>query len=124
MTAARRALAGEIPRRVARLEQDRGKTFKLTPDGLLTWRGGPVARLTAGSSPLQPRIKTLSSEFLDGAQSERVRKRLAAWLDRHLRANLPQLLETADASLSGPARGLLFQLTEAMGTLPRRSVSL
>ena len=123
LTAARRALTQEIPRRVAALEQDRPKAFKLSPEGQLTWHGAPVAFLAAGSSPLQPRIKTLTSEFLDGAQNERIRKRLATWLDRHLRASLPRLFAEPSDPLSGPARGLLFQLIEAMGALPRKAVA-
>ncbi|MCH6586864.1 MAG: disulfide oxidoreductase, partial [Proteobacteria bacterium] len=48
LTAARRALAGEIPARVKRLELDGDAAFALEADGRLAWRGVPVARLAAG----------------------------------------------------------------------------
>jgi ATP-dependent RNA helicase SUPV3L1/SUV3 len=61
----------------------------------------------------------LPTEHLSGPQRERVRRRLAGWLDAELAARFAPLLRLRDASLSGPARGLAYQLAEAMGSLPR-----
>ena len=76
-----------------------------------------------GDTVLNPGVEPLSSEFLDGRGRERVRQRLAAWLRRHLRIALAPLYRAADAAargdLSGPARGLLYRLSEALGPLPR-----
>ena len=52
-----------------------------------------------------------------------MRRRLASWLDAHLRANLGPLLAARDATLSGAARGLMFVLAEGLGTVPRRQVA-
>ncbi len=119
LTAARRALVAEIPVRVRRLEDDGDDAFALGQDGRISWHGQPVARLAAGATALNPRVEPLASEFLDGAQRERLRKRLAAWLDRDLRDQLRPLFRAAEAEASPVVRGLLFQLTEALGTLPR-----
>ncbi len=119
LTAARRALASEIPARVKALEADEDKAFALDESGNLSWHGTAIARLAAGSTHLAPRIVPLASEFLDGAQRERIRKRLAAWLEGHLRARLRPLTRLADAELAGAAKGLAYQLTEALGSLPR-----
>ncbi len=119
LTAARRALVAEIPARVRRLEEDEDRAFALGQDGRISWHGQAVARLAAGPSALSPRVETLASEFLDGAQRERLRKRLASWLERDLRDRLRPLFRAGEAEASPAVRGLLFQLTEALGTLPR-----
>ena len=122
LTAARRALTGEIPRRIRHLEQDNDGAFTLADDKL-TWRGTPIARLAAGDTVLTPRIEVLHSDFLDGPARERLRKRAAAWLTRHIRAQLKPLIKAQEVELSAPGRGLLFQLVEALGTLPRRPLA-
>ncbi|MGF1628915.1 MAG: helicase-related protein [Kiloniellaceae bacterium] len=122
LTAARRALTGEMPRRVKRLEQDNDGAFTLVEDRI-AWRGTPFARLAAGDTVLTPRIEVLHSDFLDGPARERLRKRAAVWLTRHIRAQLKPLIKAQDAELSPPGRGLLFQLVEALGTLPRQPLS-
>ncbi len=122
-TAARRALADEIPRRVRRLEDEDDGAFALDPAGTLLWHGVAVARLKAGPSPLRPGVSVLDSEFLDGAQRERIRRRVSLWLDAFLRRRLRILYRAAEADAGPQARGLLFQLGQALGTLPRRSVA-
>jgi len=119
LTAARRALTGEIPRRIRLLEQDNDGAFTLSGDRL-AWRGTDIARLAAGDTVLTPRLEVLHSDFLDGPSRERLRKRAATWLNRHIRAQLKPLFEAQEAELSPPGRGLLFQLVEALGTLPRQ----
>jgi ATP-dependent RNA helicase SUPV3L1/SUV3 len=122
LTAARRALTGEIPRRVKQLEQDNDGAFTLVEDKL-AWRGTPFARLAAGDTVLTPRIEVLASDFLDGPARERLRKRAASWLTRHIRAQLKPLMKAQEVELTPPGRGLLFQLVEALGTLPRQPLA-
>ncbi len=122
LTAARRALTGEIPRRIKRLEQDNDGAFSLVDDRI-AWRGTPIARLAAGDTVLTPRIEVLHSDFLDGPDRERLRKRAAAWLARHIRAQLKPLIAAQEADLSPAGRGVLFQIVEALGTLPRRPLA-
>ncbi len=122
-TAARRALATHIPLQLRRLEDDASEAFALGPGGEITWRGAPVARLAKGSGPLSPRAEPLPSEWLDGAQRDRIAKRLGLWLDGYLRRRLAVLYRAVEAD-SGPAvRGILFQVAEALGAVPRRSLA-
>ena len=121
--AARRALVSEVPRRLRRLEQDADKAFALDDKAQILWKGAAVARLTRGPTPLAPRIRPLASDLLEGAHRERLRRRLDAWLKAHIDNRLQPLLRLGSAELSGPARGIAFQLTESLGTLPRRALA-
>jgi len=136
LTAVRRVLATEIPARLARLERDDDGAFALDGLGNLSWNGAIVARLAAGETALAPRVAPLASEFLDGRARERLRQRLAVWLRQHLADRLAPLTRIAAATgggngsgnggggkLSGAARGLLFQLTESLGLVPRRAAA-
>jgi ATP-dependent RNA helicase SUPV3L1/SUV3 len=120
--AARRAVAQDMPNRIARLAADDDGSFMLTPGGRLTWRGDDVARLVRGRSLISPDIEILRNELLENGAREAVRQRLAAWLERHLRRRLGPLFEAAEASLDAPARGVVFQLCEQLGSVPRRQV--
>jgi ATP-dependent RNA helicase SUPV3L1/SUV3 len=119
MSAARKALRDEMARRVRQLDEAPDDHIGLQSDGVLSWQGAPAARLTAGPSVLTPAVMLLHDELLDPGQRERVRARLARWLDLRIADRLAPLLRLRDADLSGAARGLAFQLVEALGALPR-----
>ncbi len=123
MAAARRALNREIAQRVRRLETADDDAFALEPDGRIAWiehqQRAPVARLGRGAGSLKPRVEPLRGELLDGALAERVRRRLSAWLEGYLRRTLKALLRVSEAELTGPARGLAFQLGEGLGVVGR-----
>ncbi|WP_206930527.1 helicase-related protein [Roseococcus thiosulfatophilus] len=119
LRAARRALAQEMPRRLAALEVAKPDAFALTPEHRVTWDGAEIARLKMGSEPGKPLIEVNASEYLDGAQRERVRVKLAAFIEGVLAKDLAALttVETKaaeDNTLRGPA----FQLRETLGLKP------
>ncbi|MFB3135875.1 MAG: helicase-related protein, partial [Rhodospirillales bacterium] len=118
--AAMRALGAEIAARVGRLEADGDEAFALADGRRLLWRGAHVARLVAGKDVLSPGVEAMASDLLEPNMRERVRRRLAAWLAGTIEACLAPLFEARRASLNGAARGLVFQLCEALGSLPRR----
>ena len=118
LAAAQRVLRGEIVRRVARLANAPDREFALAAGGTLAWNGGTIGRLIAGTHALQPRVEAMASDFFEGEQREIVRRRLAAFAASHLRQRLAPLFRARDAALSAPARGLAFQLAEALGSLP------
>jgi ATP-dependent RNA helicase SUPV3L1/SUV3 len=122
LTAARRALRSEIARRVLLLEQAEDSSFALTGTGDIAWDGAPVARLAAGGALLKPRIVPLPSDLLIGGEAERLRDRVAAWLDREIARAFPMLRPIAEAELTGAARGLAFQLIEALAPIERSRV--
>jgi ATP-dependent RNA helicase SUPV3L1/SUV3 len=119
LTAARRALRSEIARRVTLLEQAEDREIALTPIGEIAWKGAPVARLAPGSHALRPRVAALDSDLLLSGEAERVRKAACAWLDRELTRVFPMAAALRDGALTGPARGLAFQLAEALMPLER-----
>ncbi|HXP76204.1 MAG TPA: disulfide oxidoreductase, partial [Stellaceae bacterium] len=118
LAAANRVLRSEIADRAAALATSPADEFALTPEGMVLWRGGAVARLIAGDHVLQPKVDVLPAEFLDGAHREIVRRRLAEAVREHIRQPLAPLFRLADASLEGASRGLAYRLVEALGTLP------
>ena len=116
LRAARRALREEMPRRVAVVETAADEAFTWTADHRLMWEASGIARLVPGVSTLRPRVQILDSEFLDGAQRERLRLRLQRFVDDQIRLDLAPLFAAAEQSRAVPAlRGLLHQMTEALG---------
>ena len=123
LAAARPALLGEAARRVGELVGAPDEEFRLGDDGSIEWRKAPVARLASGDDLLRPRVQVLRSELIDGAQGERVRSRLAAWLEHELRRRMKPLCRLIEAELGSTVRGLAFQLAEGLGAMPRRAAA-
>jgi ATP-dependent RNA helicase SUPV3L1/SUV3 len=123
MTSARRALAREMPARLRRLEQAPDEAFRLDPDGCIRWEGAVVAKLARGDHPLTPRLELVPGELDDGPSRERLRRRLAQWLERSLRQRLRPLWRAREADLAGAARGLVFQLVANLGVMPRAAAA-
>src|SRR5262249_21967538 len=78
-TAARRALLREIPGRIKRFEEAEDSEFRQTDEAHILWQDRAVARLAAGERALKPRIEVFPSDYLDGPQRERIRRRLVVW---------------------------------------------
>ncbi|MGY8991678.1 MAG: helicase-related protein, partial [Rhodospirillales bacterium] len=123
-TAAVKALRSEIPRRLRALETTPAESLTLTDDGLIQWHGHSIGRLTQGSAILKPAIEPLPTDLLDAEQLQRLRRSLLEWLSTQITHHLAPLIRLQpndQAGLSGAARGLVFQLAEGLGSLPRVS---
>lgn len=118
--AAIRALGEQIRHRLDNFEADGDECFALDREGGIRWRGALVAGLRSSKDVLAPRVEPLASDLLEAEAKLRVFARLTRWLRLHLRRVLAPLFAARETSLSGPARGLLFQTAEALGSLPRR----
>jgi ATP-dependent RNA helicase SUPV3L1/SUV3 len=123
LSAALRALRQDLP--------DRLQAFVNSPDGEIVfdgqlrvcWGGGPVARLLPSGDVLAPKVEAIASDLLDGPAREEVRKRAATWVETRIRLGLSELMDArATAELPAGARGVVFQLCEGLGVLPRRPV--
>jgi len=122
--AAQKALAGEIDARAAKLSHAGDEQFVLASDASIRWLGEPVGKLTAGDDVLRPRVRILSDEHLSGASRDAVQARLDLWIKAHIEKALGPLLALASAEdITGIARGVAFQLTEALGVLERHRVA-
>jgi ATP-dependent RNA helicase SUPV3L1/SUV3 len=122
--AAQKALAGEIGARAARLAEAPDPQFALAADGTIRWTGAAVGKLIAGEEALRPRVGIIADEHLSGAPREAVAARLDQWLKAHIEKLLgPLFALSAAADVSGIARGVAFQLVEALGVLERHRVA-
>ena len=121
--AANRTLGQAIDQRAHKLLAATDAELSLGDDAGLYWGKARVAQLVAGDHVLRPQIKIIAGEQLAAAPRDRIRQHLADWLSRHITAELRPLRRLADADLPAAARGIAFQLVEALGTLPRRQIT-
>ncbi|MBV8776364.1 MAG: helicase, partial [Alphaproteobacteria bacterium] len=122
--AAQKALASEIAARAARLAEAADEQFVLAADGTIRWLGAAIGKLAAGDAALRPRVRIVADEQLNGAPREAVESRLALWLKSYLEKLLGPLFELEAApDVTGIARGVAFQLIEALGVLDRHKVA-
>jgi len=122
--AAQKALAGEIGGRAGRLGEAPDQQFVLAADGTIRWTGAPVGKLVAGEDVLRPRVRVIADEHLSGAPRDAVEARLDQWVKSHLEKLLGPLFVLAAAEdVTGIARGVAFQLVEALGVLERQRVA-
>ncbi len=128
MTAARQALKPEIGNRLSMILKAEDKQFKLADDGQILWQkdasnplpGDAVGRVRKGDLLLKPRAEAFDSNLLDGQDKTAVQEKLQDWLERHVHFTLEPLFRlTGGDDLTAPARGIAFQLQEALGILPR-----
>jgi len=121
---AQKALAGEIESRATRLSQAPDEQFVLASDNHIRWTGDVVAVLIAGEETLRPRVRILADDQLTGAARDAVQARLDLWISAHVQKLLGPLLELSKAEdVTGIARGVAFQLVEALGVLERQKVA-
>src|SRR3954465_3681801 len=121
---AQKALAGEIEARAEKLSAAKDDQLVLTSDGTIRWTGDAVAKLVAADDALHPRIRIIADERLSGAPREAVQARLELWLKTHIEKLLGPLFDLAKAEdVTGIARGIAFQLIEALGVLERAKIS-
>jgi ATP-dependent RNA helicase SUPV3L1/SUV3 len=122
--AALKALAGEIEARAEKLSKAPDDQFVLASDGTLRWTGDAVARLNAADDVLHPRLRIISDDRLAGPAREAVQTRLDLWLKTHIEKLLGPLFDLTKAEdITGIARGIAFQLTEALGVLERQKIT-
>ena len=117
--AAHRGLQREMGRRVAALENAKDAEFTLSDDGTIRWHGQTLGKLTKGADILSPRPQVATSTILPTLLRDRVEGRLVRWFDEVLRRAFMPLVTIPDAKLTGPARGIAFQLREGLGSITR-----
>ncbi|QOZ06603.1 helicase-related protein [Bradyrhizobium sp. CCBAU 51765] len=122
--AAQAVLAGEINARAEKLGNAPDEQFVLTSEGIIRWTGDAVARLSAADDALHPRIRIISDERLTGAPRDKVQARLELWVKTHIEKLLGPMFELSKAEdVTGIARGIAYQLVEALGVLERPKIA-
>ena len=117
VSAARSTIALEVETRVGALCGAPDKAFSLSRTGRIRWHNEEIGFLRRGDSALRPNIGLLRNEFLDAKARDRVHARLSRWFDSHLRQRLGPLFATDDAPMGAAARGIVFQLSENLGSI-------
>lgn len=104
-----------------RLADDGSVLYQPQPTNPLP--GDAIAKIRKGRLPLSPEIDLLETSVAAGQDKSAAKEFLAAWLKTHIASVLETLkgLEDTDA-LAGPVRGICFQLSEAMGIVPRENL--
>ena len=130
LAAAEKHLSRELADRARALVTDLDERFDMAFDGgmppRLLWRGQRVGKLRPGRDTLCPKVELDRS--LDSVTADlraAVLARLDAWLAAAREAHLRVLTRVSALmpKVSGPARGLIVQLVETMGVVPRERVA-
>ncbi len=96
----------------------------ITEQGGLMWGEYAVGKLVKGADALSPQIEAFVDEEAGADVIEKVRRRLSHFVDRRIAAHFEPLLALKiDESLSGLAKGVAFQIVEAMGVIPRQKIA-
>ncbi len=122
ISAALRVLRQDMPARLQRFAEAQDAEFDIMPDLRIGWCGAAVAHLQPGADILAPKVEVLPSDLLDGPGREVVRKRAVDWLTGVIAKQLAELIAGRDADIGPAARGVLFQLAERLGVMPRQQI--
>ncbi|HUF57212.1 MAG TPA: disulfide oxidoreductase, partial [Thermohalobaculum sp.] len=123
-TASLEGLRAELARRADKLYLSPDGEIELTEQGGLMWGTDAIGRLEKGDGPLAPKVRVFVDDMAEAAVTEKVERRLGHWVQRRIAALFePMLKMRDDEAVTGLARGVAFQLAEAMGILPRRQIA-
>ncbi len=123
MRAVRPALTHEASKRAKLLAEAVDDAITLNTKGELLWQRAVIGRVTRGASLLKPSAEAVAGDWLlheDKARIEvRLRQRVRDWFDGTIGA----LVRVADLELTPSARGVAYQLVEALGCMQRKDVA-
>lgn len=98
--------------------------FDFTEQGGLMWGDTAVGKLVKGDDPMRPQVVAFVDDEAGPDVADKVRRRLQHFIDRKIAALFdPLLAMSRDDALTGMARGVAFQLVEAMGIIPRETIA-
>jgi ATP-dependent RNA helicase SUPV3L1/SUV3 len=104
------------------------KQFQLQEDGEILFQpdatnplpGKPLAKIKKGAGLLKPAVEVQDSDLLEGKDKAAVAEKVQQWLNAHIATHLETLVALEkEEGIEGTARGISFQLYEALGILPR-----
>ena len=98
--------------------------FDFTEQGGLMWGTTAVGKLVRGDDAMRPQVEAFVDDEAGPDVAEKVRRRLQHFIDRKVAALFePLQAMSRDEALTGLARGVAFQLVEAMGVIPREKIA-
>lgn len=118
------ALAAQFAHRADKFYNAPDTEIDVTEQGGLMWGADAVGRLEPGPDVLSPKVRAFVEDDIDPAVAERVARRLGHWIERKVKALFEPLTSLRDdPALAGLAKGVAFQLIEALGVIPRRQIA-
>ncbi len=122
--AAAQVLSRELSMRARRVAAAKNDAFTLSRQGKIIWRDAEIAMLTAGEDPLKPQVVLVADEHLQGNDREKVHERVRTWVADTISERLKPLVDIRQSEeVTGLAKGIAFQITEALGVLRREEVA-
>jgi ATP-dependent RNA helicase SUPV3L1/SUV3 len=131
MNATRQALMPELNTRVDEVSKSLDRQFILSDEGYILWQpietdprpGEAIAQLVKGEHIMQPKIFIPNNDLLSSEQRAKIIGRLDRWMSDRINTVLEPLAKLKDdAEILGAAKGIAFQVYEALGLLPRADI--
>jgi ATP-dependent RNA helicase SUPV3L1/SUV3 len=117
-------VAAELTQRVEKLYAAPDGALDFTEQGGIVWGNVVIGRLEKGADALSPMARVFADELLEATSIERAQRRCQQWIDRKITTQFEPLLAIKnDESITGIGKGVVFQLVEALGVLPRGPVA-
>ena len=118
------ALAAEFTRRADKLYLSPDSEIDVTEQGGLMWGTDAIGKLEKGDTPLTPKVRVFVDDYAGPDVAEKVERRLTHWIGRKIAALFEPLIQMRDdEAVTGLAKGVAFQLIEAMGIIPRGKIA-
>ena len=111
------AIHRETSRRVQVIIALPDKEIRLAPNGILTWDGVDIAKLSKGDGLLKPIVRLLPCDLMEGSVRDQLQNHLSGWVARYIEATLATLIQEPKFEISQAAKGILFLLHEGLGGL-------
>ncbi len=95
-----------------------------TEQGGLMWGEMAVGKLVKGADILKPGVEAFVDDEAGADVAEKVKRRLQHFIDRKVAAGFePIAAMLKDETLEGLAKGFAFQMSEALGVIPRDKIA-
>jgi len=118
------ALKPEFSLRADRMYNAPDSEFDLTEQGGLMWGTDAVGKLSKGADALSPTVDVFVDDEAGSDVAEKVARRLSHWIERRIEALFEPLIAMRnDEGLTGLAKGIGFQLVEALGVVERQVIA-
>ncbi len=120
--AARQNVGPEIIDRIQQI-MDTG-LIELKDDFKIYWRNDPIAKLTAGSDYLNPKIDLIIDEMIENNERNNLNNYLNKWIIKKIETELNSLIELKNIKEENPElRALAYRLYESNGVIKRSNIS-
>ncbi len=120
--AARQNVGPEINNRIQQII-DTG-LIEMKDDYKIYWRNDPIAKLTAGSDYLNPKIDLIIDEMIENKERNDLNEYLNRWVIKKIETELNSLIELKNIKEDNPElRALAYRLYENNGVIKRSNIS-